>query len=96
MRTLRPWGDRVLVRRVEAATKTAGGLYVPETAAAAERPTVGVVVAVGPTVGVDVAPGTEVYYAKYSGVEVKLEGETLVLLRAEEVLGDVVEEAGGK
>ena len=79
---LRPLQDRVVVRRLEPAGKTASGLYLPDTAK--EKPTLAAVVAVGPDAhGLQV--GDQVLFNKYSGSEVSHGGEDLVILRADDV-----------
>ena len=90
---LRPLQDRVLVRRVEPETKTAGGIFIPDTAQ--EKPTEGEVVAVGPgTRGddgklhpLDVKPGDRVLFGKWSGSEVKLDGEDLMMMKESDIMG---------
>ncbi len=90
---LKPLADRVIVKQTAAEEKTASGLYLPD--AAKEKPTKGKVTAVGPgklddngkvmTLGVKV--GDSVYYGKYAGTEVEVEGEKLVILRESDILG---------
>ena len=88
----RPLHDRVLVRRVEAEEKTAGGIIIPDTAK--EKPQEGKVLAVGPgriddkgnRVPLDVAVGDVVIYSKYGGTEVKYNGEDYLILSARDVL----------
>ncbi len=87
----RPLHDRVLVRRVEAEEKTAGGIIIPDTAK--EKPQQGDVVAVGPgrfekdkRVPMDVKVGDKVLYGKYSGTEVTVDGEQMLILRESDVL----------
>ena len=90
---LRPLNDRVLVKRVPEETKTAGGLYIPETAK--EKPGRGVVVAVGPgSLRADgkrqeptVKTGDQVLFGKYAGTEIKLDGEEHIILKEDEILG---------
>ena len=94
----RPLHDRVVVRRIEADDKTAGGIIIPDTAK--EKPQRGEVLAVGPgvrdesgaTVPLDVRVGDEVLFAKWSGTEVGLDGEDLLILKEADILG-VVESA---
>jgi chaperonin GroES len=91
---IRPLGDRVVVKVVKE-EKTAGGLVLPDTAQ--EKPQTGEVLAVGPgkmldngtRQAVDVNVGDKVLFAKYSGTEVKLEGETYLLLSEKDLLGVV-------
>lgn len=90
--TLKPLGDRVLLKIVKAEEKTAGGLFLPETAK--EKPQTGEIVAVGPgkanddgtRQAIDVQVGDKVLYAKYSGTEVKLASEDYVLLAEKDIL----------
>ena len=89
---IRPLQDRVIVRRVKEEEKTRGGLYIPDTAK--EKPQQGEIVAVGPgkydengkRVPMDVKAGDKVLYGKYSGTEVTVEGEQLLILRESDVL----------
>jgi chaperonin GroES len=90
---LRPLNDRVLVKRVPEETKTAGGLFIPETAK--EKPARGVIVAVGPGSLRDdgkrleptVKAGDQVLFGKYAGTEIKLDGEEHIILKEDEILG---------
>jgi chaperonin GroES len=90
---LRPLQDRVLVRRVEPETKTAGGIFIPDTAQ--EKPTEGEVVAVGPGTRdeagtlhpLDVKAGDRVLFGKWSGSEVKLDGEDLMIMKESDIMG---------
>src|ERR1700687_4005587 len=90
---LRPLQDRVLIRRVEPETKTAGGIFIPDTAQ--EKPMEGEVVAAGPgTRGedgklrpLDVKSGDRVLFAKWSGTEVKLDGENLIIMKEADIMG---------
>lgn len=89
---LRPLHDRILVRRLEADSKTPGGLFIPD--AAKERPVEGLVIAVGDgardkdgaRIPIDVRVDDRVLFAKYSGTEVKFLGDDHVLLREEDIL----------
>jgi chaperonin GroES len=89
----RPLHDRVLVKRVSAATKSAGGLYIPDTASK-DKPQEGSVIAVGPGRRTDdgklrepsVKAGDRVLFGKYTGDEIKLEGEEHVILRESDIL----------
>ena len=91
----RPLHDRVLVRRVEAEEKTAGGIIIPETAK--EKPMQGQVVAVGPggrdeagkLVPLDLKAGDKVLFGKWSGTEVKVDGEDLIIMKESDILGIV-------
>jgi chaperonin GroES len=89
---IRPLADRLVVKRTQEEEKTKGGIIIPDTAK--EKPLEGVVVAVGSgkvlkngkTVALDVKEGDKVLFGKYSGTEVKVDGQELVLLREEDVL----------
>jgi chaperonin GroES len=89
----RPLGDRVLVKRVEEETKTKGGIIIPDTAK--EKPQEGEVVAVGPgarndkgdVVALDVKAGDRILFGKWSGTEVKVDGEDLLIMKESDVLG---------
>ncbi len=91
---IRPLGDRVVVKIVKD-EKTAGGIYLPDTAQ--EKPQTGEILAVGPgkildngsRLAVDVAVGDRILFAKYSGTEVKLDGETYLLIAEKDILGVV-------
>ena len=95
MASLKPLSDRIIVKAVASEEKTAGGILLPDTAK--EKPQQGEVLAVGPgrildngsTSPMDVKVGDRVYYGKYSGTEVKLNGQELVVLRQDDVLGIV-------
>jgi chaperonin GroES len=95
----RPLHDRVLVRRIEEDTKTAGGIIVPDTAK--EKPMQGKVIAVGPgardengkLVPLDIRTGDRVLFGKWSGTEVKIDGEDLLIMKESDILG-VLEGAG--
>ena len=89
---LKPLNDRVLVKRLETEEKTAGGLYIPDTAK--EKPSKGQVVAVGPgkvgdngeSTALAVKAGDEVLFNKYAGTEVKLDGVDHLVMREEDIL----------
>jgi chaperonin GroES len=89
---LEPLDDRVVVRRLEAEEKTAGGIVLPDTAK--EKPQRGEIVAVGPgklldngkRAKMEVASGDTVLFGKYSGTEVKVEGEEVVIMRESDIL----------
>jgi chaperonin GroES len=95
----RPLHDRVLVRRVTAEEKTAGGIIIPDTAK--EKPQEGEIVAAGPggrnekgeLVALDVKAGDRVLFGKWSGTEVKIDGEDLLIMKESDILG-VVEHTG--
>ena len=89
----RPLGDRVLVRRVEEATKTAGGIIIPDSAT--EKPQQGEVLAVGngaigddnERVPLDLKPGDKILFGKWGGTEVKIDGEDLLIMKESDVMG---------
>ncbi|AXO15468.1 MAG: co-chaperone GroES [Thalassospira sp.] len=89
----RPLHDRVLVRRVESDTKTAGGIIIPDTAK--EKPQEGEVIAVGSgvrkedgsVVALDVKAGDKVLFGKWSGTEVKVDGEELLIMKESDIMG---------
>lgn len=92
---IRPLHDRVIVKRLEEERKTASGIVIPDTAA--EKPDQGEVVAVGPGkrddngkhVALDVKAGDKVLFGKYAGQTVKVEGEELLVMREEDIMGVV-------
>ena len=89
----RPLHDRVVVRRINAEEKTKGGIIVPDTAQ--EKPLEGEVIAVGPggrddsgkLIPIDVKPGSRVLFGKWSGTEVKLDGEELLIMKESDIMG---------
>ena len=89
----RPLHDRVLIRRVEAEEKTSGGIIIPDTAK--EKPMEGEVVATGPGArgedgklqALDVKAGDRVLFGKWSGTEVKLDGEDLIIMKESDIMG---------
>jgi chaperonin GroES len=91
--TFTPLHDRILVRRVEAEQKTSSGLYIPDSAK--EKPQEGEVISVGKgksndegkVFPLDVKAGDRVLFGKYSGTEIKLDGDEFLIMREEEVLG---------
>ena len=91
----RPLHDRVVVRRLEAEEKTAGGIIIPDTAK--EKPMEGEVVAVGPGTrtedgklhALDVKGGDRILFGKWSGTEVKLDGEELLIMKESDIMGIV-------
>jgi chaperonin GroES len=91
--TFRPLHDRVVVRRIDADEKTAGGIIIPDTAK--EKPQQGAVVAVGPgardengvLTPLDLRPGDRVLFGKWSGTEVKIDGEELLIMKETDILG---------
>ncbi|WMT92692.1 co-chaperone GroES [Pelagibacterium sp. H642] len=94
----RPLHDRVVVRRIEADEKTAGGIIIPDTAK--EKPQEGEVVAVGPgarnekgeLVALEVKAGDRVLFGKWSGTEVRISGEDLLIMKESDILG-IIESA---
>jgi chaperonin GroES len=97
----RPLHDRVLIRRVEAEEKTSGGIIIPDTAK--EKPMEGEVVAVGPGARgedgkiqpLDVKAGDRVLFGKWSGTEVKLDGEDLIIMKESDIMG-VIEQTAAR
>ena len=91
----RPLGDRVLVKRVEEEEKTKGGIIIPDTAK--EKPQEGEVVSVGPgaraengtITPLDVKAGDKILFGKWSGTEVKVNGEDLIIMKESDILGIV-------
>ncbi len=89
---LRPLGDRIIAKATSAEEITAGGIVLPDSAK--EKPQKAEVIAVGPgalldsgkKTSMDVAPGDKVIYGKYSGTEVKIEGEDYVILKQDDIL----------
>ena len=89
----RPLHDRVVVRRLDEDTKTAGGIIIPETAQ--EKPMEGEVLAVGPgaynedgdRIKLDVQAGDRILFGKWSGTEVKIDGEDLVIMKESDIMG---------
>lgn len=89
----RPLHDRVVVRRVESEAKTAGGIIIPDSAK--EKPSEGIVVSVGSgvrdeagkLVALDVKAGDKVLFGKWSGTEVKIDGEDLLIMKESDILG---------
>jgi len=88
--TIHPLDDRVLVRPVELEEKTASGIILPDTAK--EKPQQGIVVAVGTDEELQkvLSAGDEVLYTKYGGSEIKLDGQTHIILQRQDVLGKIV------
>jgi chaperonin GroES len=89
----RPLHDRVVVRRVEQEGKSAGGIIIPDTAK--EKPMEGEIVAVGPggrdesgkLIPIDLKPGDRILFGKWSGTEVKIDGEELLIMKESDVMG---------
>ncbi len=90
---LRPLHDRVMVRRIEGDTKSAGGIIIPDTVQ--EKPMEGEVIAVGPGASgddgklhpLDVKAGDRVLFGKWSGTEVKIDGEELLIMKESDIMG---------
>ena len=98
----RPLHDRVVVRRIEAEEKSAGGIIIPDTAK--EKPQQGEVLAVGPgtrdekgnITPLDVKPGDTVLFGKWSGTEVKIDGEELLIMKESDIMGVLDKQATAK
>src|SRR3984957_15829535 len=98
----RPLHDRVVVRRLTAEEKTAGGIIIPDTAK--EKPMEGEVVAVGPgarneqgaIVALDVKAGDRILFGKWSGTEVKIDGEELLIMKESDIMGVIEGSAASK
>jgi chaperonin GroES len=98
----RPLHDRILVRRIEADEKTAGGIIIPDTAK--EKPQEGEVLAVGPGARnesgqlepLDVKVGDRILFGKWSGTEIRLDGEDLLIMKESDVMGIIENVAGMK
>jgi chaperonin GroES len=90
---LRPLQDRIIVKRLDEETMTAGGIFIPETAK--EKPQKGEVIAVGKgkktedgkVIPVDVKKGDKVLFGKYAGTEIKIEGQEYLIMREDDILG---------
>jgi chaperonin GroES len=98
----RPLHDRIVVRRIEAEQKSAGGIIIPDTAK--EKPQQGEVIAVGPgarneqgqLVPLDVKAGDTVLFGKWSGTEVKIDGEDLLIMKESDIMGVLEQSAAQK
>ncbi|HZF34951.1 MAG TPA: co-chaperone GroES [Candidatus Angelobacter sp.] len=98
----RPLHDRVVVRRVEQEGKSAGGIIIPDTAK--EKPMEGEIVAVGPggrdesgkLIPIDLKPGDRILFGKWSGTEVKIDGEELLIMKESDVMGIIEGGASAK
>jgi chaperonin GroES len=98
----RPLHDRVVVKRIEAEEKTAGGIIIPDTAK--EKPSEGEVVAVGPggrdetgkLIPIDVKVGDRVLFGKWSGTEVKVDGKDLLIMKESDIMGVIEAETAKK
>ncbi|MEM7179188.1 MAG: co-chaperone GroES [Pseudomonadota bacterium] len=97
-----PLHDRVLVRRIESDEKTSGGLIIPDSAK--EKPSEGEVVAVGAgakdeggdRIAMDVKAGDRILFGKWSGTEVKIDGEDLLIMKESDILGIMADDAAAK
>src|SRR6516225_588138 len=93
----RPLHDRVVVKRIDAEDKSAGGIIIPDTAK--EKPSRGEVIAVGPggrdesgkLIPIDVSEGDRVLFGKWSGTEVKIDGEELLIMKESDIMGIIDE-----
>jgi chaperonin GroES len=98
----RPLGDRVVVRRIEEEAKTSGGIIIPDTAK--EKPSQGEIISVGPgaldeagkRVAPEVKPGDIVLFGKWSGTEVKIDGEELLIMKESDIMGILEGKKAGK
>ena len=98
----RPLHDRVVVRRIEAEEKSVGGIIIPDTAK--EKPSQGEVIAVGPggrdesgkLIPIDVREGDRVLFGKWSGTEVKIDGQELLIMKETDIMGIIDERASKK
>jgi chaperonin GroES len=89
----RPLHDRIVVKRIDAEQKSAGGIIIPDTAK--EKPQEGEVIAVGPgarnergeLIAIDLKPGDRILFGKWSGTEVKLDGQELLIMKESDVMG---------
>jgi chaperonin GroES len=98
----RPLHDRVVIRRLESEEKTAGGIIIPDTAK--EKPQEGEVVAVGPgardesgkLVPLDVKAGDRILFGKWSGTEVKIDGQEYLIMKESDIMGIIVDRASGR
>jgi chaperonin GroES len=96
--TFRPLHDRVVIRRIDPVEQTPGGIFIPDTAR--EKPTEGEVIAVGPGLRssdgelhrIDLKPGDRVLFGKWSGSEVKLAGEEVIIMKESDVMGVIASE----
>ena len=98
----RPLHDRVVVRRIDAEEKTKGGIIIPDTAK--EKPQEGEVIAVGPGArdesgkvqSLDVKAGDRILFGKWSGTEVKLDGEDLLIMKESDIMGVIEQSSAAK
>ena len=97
--SFRPLHDRVVVRRLTAEEKTSGGIIIPDTAK--EKPMEGEIIAAGPgarneagqLVALDVKAGDKILFGKWSGTEVKLDGEELLIMKESDIMGIITDSA---
>ena len=84
---IRPLQDRVMVKRLEEETKTSGGIIIPDTAK--EKPQKGEIIAAGPgkVQPLDIKAGDKVLFSKYAGTEIKVEGDELLIMREDDIMG---------
>ena len=98
----RPLHDRVVVKRIDAEEKSAGGIIIPDTAK--EKPQQGEVIAVGPggrdeagkLIPIDVKTGDRVLFGKWSGTEVKIDGDEYLIMKESDIMGVLIEEKAQK
>ena len=98
----RPLHDRVVVKRIDAEDKTAGGIIIPDTAK--EKPSQGEVIAIGPggrdeagkLIPIDLKVGDHVLFGKWSGNEVKLDGEELLIVKESDIMGVLTDQPAAK
>ena len=98
----RPLHDRVVVKRIDAEEKSAGGIIIPDTAK--EKPQQGEVIAVGPggrdeagkLIPIDVKAGDRVLFGKWSGTEMKIDGDEYLIMKESDIMGVLVEAKAGK
>ena len=98
----RPLHDRVVVKRIDAEDKSAGGIIIPDTAK--EKPSQGEVIAVGPggqddngkLIAIDLKAGDRVLFGKWSGTEVKIDGQELLIMKESDIMGVLEEQAARK
>jgi chaperonin GroES len=100
--TFRPLHDRVVVRRIEAQEKTAGGIIIPDTAK--EKPHEGEIIAVGPgardesgrVIPLDLKVGDRVLFGKWSGTEVRIDGQDLLIMKESDIMGVIEQSAASQ
>jgi chaperonin GroES len=98
----RPLHDRVVVRRIESEAKSAGGIIIPDTAK--EKPSEGEIIAVGPggrdeagkLIPIDLKTGDRILFGKWSGTEVKIDGEDLLIMKESDVMGIIEGKAASR